>query len=508
MTSRTFARLAGASLIVTSTMVGCSGARMEHRPALSSNNAAAIVTGIEKALASRDFARALLDAERLVEAQPRDAMSRTLLGRAYLANGRYASARATLEDALTLGANDPRTLISLSLVRTAMGNPDSARALLSAHISDLPASDYGLAMAMAGDTAEGVRALLEAVREPDADAQVRQNLAYALALGGEWGQARLVAGQDLSGSQLQQRLARWAQTAQAGAYPERVASFLGVQPRDDDSGLPARLALSASEPTSLAAAQPLEPSDMAADAGRDANHDANHDAQALAAAEPSPPAPPEGAERVVMASIAADAGRAADAAAPSAESAFPASDSAPIIRASTDPMREAVMKRLAEPVIAPRGKARTAFASPRNLTLLPAAATGTVHGGSDWVVQIGAFGSGKGAADAWARANGKSLEQRGYRKITGQVALGGRTYHRLAMSGFSSRSAADQLCAGLRSQGQTCFVRHDAGVASDIRMAAGKSIKTAQVATSVKVAASAKKAAPALKTAKVALASR
>ena len=61
MTSRTFTRLAGASLIVTATMVGCSGAQMEHRPALSSNNATGIATGIEKALQSRDFARALLD---------------------------------------------------------------------------------------------------------------------------------------------------------------------------------------------------------------------------------------------------------------------------------------------------------------------------------------------------------------------------------------------------------------------------------------------------------------
>ncbi|MCE7798484.1 SPOR domain-containing protein [Sphingobium sufflavum] len=501
MTSRTITRLAGASLIVTTSMVGCSGAQMNQRPALTTNNAATIATGIEKALAGRDFARALLDAERLVEVQPRDAASRTLLGRAYLANGRYASARTALEDAVTLGANDPRTIISLSLVRTAMGNPDSARALLSAHIGDLPASDYGLAMAMSGDVQEGLRALLEAVRVPEADAQTRQNLAYALALSGQWGQARLVAGQDLSGSQLQQRLAQWAQTAQGEAYPQRVAAFLGVQPRGDDSGLPERLALSASEPTSLAVAQPLQPSELAAEAVADArsannfntntlNDGPSPDDQALAAAqpEPVPPAPPADADRTVLASLSADRLSAANL---SPERAFPADAPVPVIRASADPMRQAVMQRLAEPVVTPnnkgagRAQARTAFASPRNLALAPqsVAATGSVHGGSDWVVQIGAYSNGAGAASAWARANGKSLEQRGFRKILGQVTLNGRTYHRLAMSGFATRGAADQLCSGLRAQGQTCFVRHDTGVANAIRMArAGKPAKVAQAA--------------------------
>jgi Flp pilus assembly protein TadD/cell division septation protein DedD len=468
MTSRTFTRLAGASLIVTTSMVGCSGAKMEQRPALASNSTSSIATGIERSLASRDFARALLDAERLVEVEPRETTYRTLLGRAYLANGRYASARTAFEDALTLGAHDPRTLISLSLVRTAMGSPDSARALLSAHIEELPASDYGLAMAMAGNTQEGIRALMEAVRAPDADAQTRQNLAYALAMDGEWGQARLVAGQDLSGNQLQQRMTQWAANAQPDAYPQRVAGFLGIQPRSDDTGIPARLALSNSEPTSLAAVQPMQATQMAAEAA----------AQAPIAA-------------------ATDNGAPVDYASSAADAAFPAQRDAPapLIHSSADPMRQAVMSRLAEPVTASKGRARQAFASPRNLTLRsqPSASTSGVHGGSDWVVQIGAFNDGKTAAAAWIRAQGKSFEQRGYRKIMGQVTLNGHIYHRLAMSGFNNRDAADQLCGNLRAQGQSCFVRHDAGIADAIRTArAGKSVKTAQTSKPQKIASTGK----------------
>lgn len=479
--TRTFTRLAGTSLIIATSMVGCSGAKMGQRPALASNQAAGIAVGIERALGARDYARALLDAERFVEASPREATARTLLGRAYLANGRYASARTAFEDALTLGANDPRTLISLAMVRTGMGDPQGARALLSAHIEALPASDYGLAMAMAGDAREGVRALLEASQSPEATAQTRQNLAYALALGGEWGQARLVAGQDLTGNQLQQRLAQWAASAQAEAYPQRVAAFLGVTPRADDGGLPARLALSASEPTSMAAAQPLEPAALAAEAAQDAAP------VAIAAAEPQP-------EPVAPA--------ATEPAAQVAEAAFtPAPDAtpAPLIRASADPMRAAVMQRFANPATpAPsvplRTSAEAAFAARPHGLAIPrsAASTDAVHGGSDWVVQIGAYNSSSMAAFAWAKVKGKAFESHGYRKVAGTVTVDGRLYHRLAMSGFDNRDAAVSLCTTLRAHGQNCFVRRDAGVANDIRMAraakAGKAVKTAAIARPTKIA--------------------
>jgi Flp pilus assembly protein TadD len=468
MTSGTFTRLTGASLIIATSMVGCSGAKMGQRPALATNQASGIAMGIDKSLAGHDYARALLDAERLVEASPREATPRSLLGRAYLANGRYASARTAFEDAMTLGAADPRTLVSLSLIRTAMGDPQGARALLSAHIDTLPASDYGLAMAMAGDVQEGVRALMEAVHAQDATAQTRQNLAYALALGGEWGQARLVAGQDLNGNQLQQRLTQWAATAQGEAYPQRVAAFLGVNPRGDDGGLPTRLALSASEPTSMAEAQPMEATQMAAAAAQDAP-------PADLAAPAAEPQPTEVADAYAAFAPAPDA------------------TPAPLIRASADPMRAAVMERLANPVAPVESKAAAAFARPHGLTIpQSSAAVGAVHGGSDWVVQIGAFGSGKSASTAWSRVKGKAFEQRGYRKVSGTVTLNGHMYHRLAMSGFDSRSAAASLCDSLRSQGQSCFVRRDAGVASDIRMAratkGAKPVRTAVITQTQKIA--------------------
>ena len=496
MSTRAFTRLIGSSLIVTSSMVACSGAQMNERPALASNQASSIALNIDKALAGRDFARALLDAERLVEAQPREAAYRTLLGRAYLANGRYQSARAAFEDALALGATDPRTLVSLALVRTGLGDASGAHQLLADHISDLPAADYGLAITMAGDPNEGVRALLEAARQPGADAKVRQNLAYALALGGDWTQARLVAGEDLAGNALQQRIETWAATAQPDAAPQRVAALIGVAPRGDDSGQPARLALANSPAPVLAEAAAKGAADVVQSAIAEVRSNTAspaREAEATRAPSPAPmpaaptPAPAPAPAKEPTSVAAAPETQVIAEAHPEPETqeaaiAFaPPAAPAPLIRASADPMREAVMRRIARTGNLAKPGTSNRLAEQGFAAIPPAhAANGVPHGGSDWVVQVGAYNSSSIAAASWTRAHGKALEARGYRRVTGTIALNGHTFYRLAMSGFSDRTAAAALCATLRSQGQSCFVRRDEGVAEQIRMAkAGKSVKTA-----------------------------
>ncbi len=154
---------------------------------------------------------------------------------------------------------DPRTIISLSLCESGLGNVEGARTLLASHIADLPAGDYGLAMAMAGDPREGVRALLEAVHAPDATVKTRQNLAYALAMAGGWGQARLIAGQDLAAKDAEARIGEWTRMFAQGSPSDRVVAMLGVSPRADDSGLPVQLALNAApeQPVSLASVADL-----------------------------------------------------------------------------------------------------------------------------------------------------------------------------------------------------------------------------------------------------------
>lgn len=443
MTNRASARVIASSLIISTSVVGCTGTQMQQRPALASGQS----TSVEQALGARDYDRALQNAERLVAARPDDAASRTLLGRAYLANGRYMSARTAFEDAISLGARDARTIISLALVRTGLGDAIGARAMLSDHISHVPAADYGLGMAVAGDANEGVRALLEAVRQPDADAKTRQNLAYALALSGNWAQARLVAGQDLDGSQVQQRLTHWAATAQGTAMPQRVAALIGVAPRADDAGLPAQLALNKTDGTALAAVAAPRSADILASAPEPVTE------QLTAPVSPEiAPAPQQ-----EVAAIAAP--RLAEAAV-APRPAFTVQPITPFVPAPSTPVRRAAAKSItsALPAIS---------AAPR--------------GASDWVVQIGAYDSSAVAEDGWKKASARLSALRGYRKLSSTVSLNGQVWHRLALSGFSGRQQAVQFCATLNRQGQGCFVRQDENLAANLRMASRA--KTAKFAS-------------------------
>ncbi len=119
-------------------MVGCSGGGQD-RPQLTVNDSHGLALKIERLLADKDYAEALGAAEQLVAADPRNGDARAILGRAYLANGRYVSARTAFSDAITLRNRDPRTIISLSLCESGLGNVEGARALLASHIGDLPA---------------------------------------------------------------------------------------------------------------------------------------------------------------------------------------------------------------------------------------------------------------------------------------------------------------------------------------------------------------------------------
>ncbi len=236
MMNRTFSTMMTSAVVLGSLMVGCGGSGQD-RPKLTAGGAQSVTPKIERMLADQEYDQALAAAEQLVTTDPQNANARAMLGRAYLANGRYISARMAFTDSMTLGNRDPRTIVSLSLVRSGLGDLDGARSLLSSHISDLPAGDYGLAMAMAGDPREGVRALLEAARAPDATSKTRQNSAYALALAGAWGQSTPDRGPGPPGSRCRRRIGEWTQAFSTGSATSRVVAMLGVSPRTDDAGL-------------------------------------------------------------------------------------------------------------------------------------------------------------------------------------------------------------------------------------------------------------------------------
>lgn len=216
-----------------------------------------------KALGRRDGAEAIIAAEAAVALSPRVAAYRLLLGQSYMQAGRFASGHQAFADTLALDDANGKAALSLALTQIAAGDWQAARATLTAHAGVIPAGDRGLAMALAGDTAGAVALLTDTARAPDATAKVRQNLALAYALAGQWQIARVVAAADISPADLDDRMQQWAIFAQPRSAADQVASLLGVQPAAD-GGQPATLALNvpASAPVAVAAA-PVAPAVVA-----------------------------------------------------------------------------------------------------------------------------------------------------------------------------------------------------------------------------------------------------
>ena len=244
---------------VLSVATGCSGmGKMAEAAPQSPGTSASAAKSAEKAreaLEAGKASKAVTMAEAAVAAAPRDAGYRALLGQAYLGDGRFASATTALSDAMELGAKDGNTIIALTLAHIAQGKNDVAADLLKRHFDAIPASDLGLALALAGDTNSAIYVLTEAARAENADARTRQNLALAFALSGRWAQARVLASQDLSLDKIEARMAEWSKLAEQPDARIRVASLIGTSAQND-AGMPVRLALGASDIQMAAADAP------------------------------------------------------------------------------------------------------------------------------------------------------------------------------------------------------------------------------------------------------------
>lgn len=450
--------IAASSAIIAVSMVGCSGAALNNRAGVTAGKmesmAGAQAKEAEKALARQDAGMAVQIAEAAVAASPSSPEYRTLLGRAYLMSGRFDSARASFADALTLGGTDARTVVNLSLIHVAQGRNEQARRLLTDHVADLSAADYGLAMAMAGDPDEAIRILSEAIHAPGATAKERQNLAYAYALAGRWVEARQMATVDLPPLDAARRVLGWAQTAQPGAESQRVIAMMGVAPRADDAGVPTYLALVQPAPDA-----PI----LQAEADGADSIDVKTDPLELAYAE-EPQAQVELAQ--AEPAVHADAAQAVPAA-----TRWPITTAAPeYVAAPSQPVRESALPvpLTAEPRPTPK---------PLLKVDLPKAKPASVwrpvdpSSGSKWVVQLGAFSSAESAKAGWTRYV-RSNERLGlFPLVESQAVVNGRQFHRVAIAGFQNRAGAVQLCARIRSQGGDCFVREGGHEAAPSRWA-------------------------------------
>lgn len=353
-------------------------------------------TQAQTALAKGRAEKAIPYAESAVQAAPRDAAARATLAQAYLRSGRFASAATTFDDAMQLGDNSARTALGLALAYSGAGDNNAAIAVLDDWRDTIPVSDYGLALALAGDTSRGVALLADAIRGGDNTPKVRQNLAYAYALDGRWREARVMMSQDVPADQIDQRISDWAGTALPEDYQKRVATLLDVPVRADP-GQPAVLALTNSPSAEQLAVEAAAQAPQV------------QEAPAVAVAAELPAQAEVAKPRVTLASFA------------------PA---------------------LAEPVAAPAAVTPARVAKPAAARV--AASNGT-H-----LVQLGSFSSLQGARRAWGILSARNPALRNYRMTITPAVVGGKNFWRVAAAGLNANSAGG-LCSSVKNRGGACF---------------------------------------------------
>jgi Flp pilus assembly protein TadD len=405
------------------------------------------------ALNANDYATAVNLGERAVEKSPNDAGFRALLGNAYFASGRFASAEAAYRDSLALIQNQPQVVLKLALVEIAQGRNAEALSLLSQARGVLEPADYGLAVALAGQPQAAVEVLDSAARQPGADARLRQNLALAYALSGDWDSARAVAAQDLSADLVDARIQQWMSFAKPAAAADQVAALTGVRPAASDPGQPTRLALRRTETRTAEAAPAVEqPQAVAAYAPPPtvAELESAPQFDQLAAA----PAPAFVAAPAVQTPVSAPVAQ-APAAAPEPQTP------AKVIVAAATAVLEAPAA-LAEMVGLTKAEAKPVKAVAK-LKPIRAAAHTRRNGNSTAVVQLGAYGSPKRVAVAWSAASRRYSVLRSYAPVSARFNSSKGLVYRLSVKGFASASEAKNLCVSLRRAGAACFVRSVAG---------------------------------------------
>lgn len=397
----------------------------------------------KKALEHGKYDRAVTLAEDAVMAAPQEASYRARLGQAYQKSGRFASAEQAFAEARVLGDGSAKTVISHALALTAIGETDRARALLIENRPELPASDYGLALALLGDRDMSVEVLEDAVRNGPSSSQARQNLALAYAIAGRWRESQLVGQRDLAPGELRQRITEWAQLARPGAYQERVAAILGVTPVSADAGMPVLLALDQPE---------IEAGSVAGGAARYSN-------ASLAAvnAEPAVGSPNDlfrAEPEVLIEKTQTAAFAATDVAATIASAPLNAKPAAAQSTSETSPVQ------VAKPLPAPSTSA------PSTKFVKPAETAPTAAPGPQYVLQLGSFSTARNADHALdiLKRRYSLLDQ--LQPVKAEVTIGGRQYHRVGASSIGSEKDARALCRKIRNLGGECLVRPVAGFRS------------------------------------------
>jgi D-alanyl-D-alanine carboxypeptidase len=444
---------AASAIVLASMIAGCATPQPKTHFGGKADENVGLATRAMAALNANQIPTAIDFAERAVAQNPDDAGFRALLGNAYFAGGRFRSAESAYKDALTIYSNQPRVLLKLALVETALGKKDDAVAFLQAGRSVLDASNYGLALALAGQPDAAIPVLEAAAREKGADATIRQNLALAHALAGDWAEARTIAAQDVPADKLDARIHEWMQLAKPSNPSQQVAAFIGVTPAAVDQGQPVRLALRKADTMVAEAApkarQPAAPAPRPQVAQAAPPPVAPKFVETVAASTPAPVPMPTVAqashapEPVVVAKAASPA--------PVAMLTAAAEEISEVSTAAAQKLSSVVHAFLPQATPVARPKARHAVAHRRPL------------GPTDSVVQLGSYRSPQYVAAAWSTLTKRYPALRAYLPLRARFDSANGTYWRLSIQGFGNQREAIARCQQLKSNGGKCFVRTAAG---------------------------------------------
>lgn len=394
------------------------------------------------ALDKGEFATAIEFAERAVEHSPSSAQFRALLGNAYFAGGRLASAESAYRDSLSLQAGQAPVILKLALVTIGQGRNEEAIAILQEAQPILDPADLGLALALAGRPSDAALLLDSAARQTGADSRVRQNLALAHALNGDWAMARTIAEQDLAADQVEARLQQWMAFAKPARPSDQLAALTGITPAASDPGQPVRLALRSEDPrlaenvtTPVIATVAARPSEQPVAPGPVSE-------PPIMVAEAEPPS-------VHAAPLVAEESM--------TEVAIPAVAIAAAVPAFVPPAPVVAAVAASEVSAAPAKVSRPApRVKPRRASLAPTQPRGPV-------VQLGAFANRANVESAWARFAAANPSLRDYAPIISRFNANGSTVYRLAVAGFASSRQAQSYCGSLKRAGAGCFVRASGG---------------------------------------------
>ncbi|MGB3795800.1 MAG: SPOR domain-containing protein [Alteraurantiacibacter sp.] len=437
-------------------LTGCAGAPAPR--------AAVAASDAQQAMDRGYTSEAIQQAELAVTAEPRNAAYRQVLGNAYLEEGRFASASATFQDAMTLGDNSPRAALSLALALTGQGRFAEASSLLQDWEGEIAAADLGLAYALAGQSARGIHILSNAVRQGQNSAKVRQNLAYAYAVAGRWREARLMVAQDVPADQVGARMQEWAQLTHSEAYQRRVAGLLGVPANVRDGGQPVHLAL-ANHPvneqfaaeasaTTPPTQQPFAVNWQAEEGKTGELPAAETPAASINRYQTAQTAPEVKFAEAFASATPAQAPREVPRPAPRANSVSAASQLAP------SPAVQAVMTQPSSaapraPRAAPR-RETTASVTPSSASVR-ASAAGPVSDATH-LIQLGSFSSEQGARRAWGIYVSRHPNLANHEMVITEALVRGKRYWRVSAGGFNGATSSS-MCSNVKSSsaGEGCI---------------------------------------------------